>query len=142
RTFHTGGVATGADITQGLPRVIELVEARKPKAKATISELDGVVELAEDEDKIRITVTSDDGEVSRAYNVDRHVRSQGTDGDRVEAGAPLTRGSINPHDLLESRGPDAVQAYLVDEIQKVYRGQGVSVHDKHIEVIVRQMLKY
>ncbi len=142
RTFHTGGIATGADITQGLPRVIELVEARKPKVKAIISELDGIVALAEDEDKIRITVTADDGEFSRAYKVDRTVRVLVNDGERVEAGQPLTRGSINPHDLLESRGPDAVQEYLVDEIQKVYRGQGVSVHDKHIEVIVRQMLKY
>jgi len=142
RTFHTGGIATGADITQGLPRVIELVEARKPKVKATISELDGVVELAEDEDKIRITVTSEDGEFSRAYKVDRNVRVLPKDGDKVEAGDALTRGSKNPHDLLEARGPDAVQAYLVNEIQNVYRGQGVSVHDKHIEVIVRQMLKY
>ena len=144
RTFHTGGIATGGDITQGLPRVIELVEARKPKVKATISELDGVVALTEDEDRDRlvITVTSEDGEFSRAYKVDRNVRLLVRDGDRVEAGQPLTRGSINPHDLLESRGPEAVQAYLVDEVQKVYRGQGVSVHDKHIEVIVRQMLKY
>src|SRR5690606_27490716 len=142
RTFHTGGIATGADITQGLPRVIELVEARKPKVKAVISELDGVVSIQEDEDKARITVTSDDGEFVKTYRVDRNVRMVVKDGERVEAGDPLTRGSINPHDLLESRGPDAVQAYLVDEIQKVYRGQGVSVHDKHIEVVVRQMLKY
>ncbi len=144
RTFHTGGIATGADITQGLPRVIELVEARKPKVKAVISELDGRVELSEDEDKDRIliTVASDDGEFSRAYRVDRNIRVLVNTGEMVEAGQPLTRGSINPHDLLESRGPDAVQAYLVDEIQKVYRGQGVSVHDKHIEIIVRQMLKY
>ncbi len=142
RTFHTGGIATGADITQGLPRVIELVDARKPKVRAVISELDGEVSIQEDEDRFRVTVTSDDGEFSRSYRIDRNVRIIVRDGDRVEAGDPLTRGSINPHDLLESRGPDAVQAYLVDEIQKVYRGQGVSVHDKHIEVIVRQMLKY
>ena len=142
RTFHTGGIATGADITQGLPRVIELVDARKPKVRAVIAELDGAVSIQEDEDRMRVTVTSDDGEFSRSYRIDRNVRIIVRDGDRVEAGDPLTRGSINPHDLLESRGPDAVQAYLVDEIQKVYRGQGVSVHDKHIEVIVRQMLKY
>ncbi|MFO7546858.1 MAG: DNA-directed RNA polymerase subunit beta' [Trueperaceae bacterium] len=142
RTFHTGGIATGADITQGLPRVIELVDARKPKVRAVIAELDGEVSIQEDEDRMRVTVTSDDGEFSRSYRIDRNVRIIVRDGDRVEAGDPLTRGSINPHDLLESRGPDAVQAYLVDEIQKVYRGQGVSVHDKHIEVIVRQMLKY
>jgi len=142
RTFHTGGIATGADITQGLPRVIELVEARKPKVKAVISELDGIVSIQEDEDKTRITVTSDDAEFVKTYRVDKNVRIIVKEGARVEAGEPLTRGSINPHDLLESRGPDAVQAYLVDEIQKVYRGQGVSVHDKHIEVVVRQMLKY
>ncbi len=144
RTFHTGGIATGADITQGLPRVIELVEARKPKVKAIIAELDGVVAIEDDEDKerLQITVTSEDGEFSRAYRVDRNLRVLVNTGDAVVAGQPLTRGSVNPHDLLESRGPGAVQQYLVDEIQKVYRGQGVSVHDKHIEVIVRQMLKY
>ena len=144
RTFHTGGIATGADITQGLPRVIELVEARKPKLKAILSEIDGVVELQDDEDKERqrITVTSDDGEFSRQYRVEKGLRILVASGDRVAAGQALTRGSVNPHDLLEVSGPGAVQAYLVDEIQKVYRGQGVSVHDKHIEVIVRQMLKY
>ena len=144
RTFHTGGIATGADITQGLPRVIELVEARKPKVKAIISDLDGVVtiEEREDEDKIRITVASDDGEFSKTYRVDGNTRILVREGDEVEAGRQLTRGAINPHDLLESQGPDAVRNYLVEEIQRVYRGQGVSVHDKHIEVIVRQMLKY
>ncbi|HZW27551.1 MAG TPA: DNA-directed RNA polymerase subunit beta', partial [Trueperaceae bacterium] len=142
RTFHTGGIATGADITQGLPRVIELVEARKPKVRAVISEVDGVVSLEEEDDRVRVTVTSDDGEFVKTYKIDRTMRLVVRDGDRVEAGDPLTRGSINPHDLLESRGPDAVRAYLVDEIQKVYRGQGVSVHDKHIEIVVRQMLKY
>ena len=142
RTFHTGGIATGGDITQGLPRVIELVEARKPKARALISELDGIVTIDEDDDKIRVTVNSEDGEFSKSHKVERNVRIVVRDGDTVEAGQPLTRGAINPHDLLESRGPDAVQAYLVDEIQRVYRSQGVSVHDKHIEVIVKQMLKY
>ena len=142
RTFHTGGIATGGDITQGLPRVIELVEARKPKARAVISELDGIVSIDEDEDRLRVTVTSEDGEFSKAHKIDRNVRLVVRDGDHVEAGQQLSRGAINPHDLLESRGPDAVQAYLVDEIQRVYRSQGVSVHDKHIEVIVKQMLKY
>ncbi|HEX7003327.1 MAG TPA: DNA-directed RNA polymerase subunit beta' [Trueperaceae bacterium] len=142
RTFHTGGIATGGDITQGLPRVIELVEARKPKVKAVISELDGVVSIEEDDDRYRITVTSEDGEFSKNYRVDRNIRLVVRDGDKVEAGDPLTRGAINPHDLLEAQGPDAVQHYLVDEIQRVYRGQGVSVHDKHLEVIVKQMLKY
>src|SRR5690606_20505463 len=142
RTFHTGGIATGGDITQGLPRVIELVEARKPKLKAVISELDGVVSIEEDDERYRVTVTSEDGEFSKTYRIDRNIRLTVREGDRVEAGDQLTRGAINPHDLLEAQGPDAVQQYLVDEIQRVYRGQGVSVHDKHIEVIVRQMLKY
>ena len=142
RTFHTGGVATGGDITQGLPRVIELVEARKPKVKALVAELDGVVAIAEEDDRYRLSVTSDDGEFSKAYKVDKNTRILVREGDRVEAGQQLTRGAINPHDLLETRGPAAVQVYLVDEIQRVYRGQGVSVHDKHIETIVRQMLKY
>jgi DNA-directed RNA polymerase subunit beta' len=142
RTFHTGGVAGAQDITQGLPRVIELVEARKPKVKAVISELDGVVSIEEDEERFRLTVASEDGQFSKTYRLDKTVRILVREGDRVEAGTQLTRGAINPHDLLESRGPDAVRAYLVEEIQRVYRGQGVSVHDKHIETIVRQMLKY
>ena len=142
RTFHTGGIATGSDITQGLPRVIELVEARKPKVRAVISDLDGVVTTEEDDDRIRLTVTSEDGDFNKSYRIDRNVRLLVRDGDSVEAGDQLTRGAVNPHDLLESRGPDAVERYLVEEIQRVYRGQGVSVHDKHIEVIVRQMLKY
>jgi DNA-directed RNA polymerase subunit beta' len=142
RTFHTGGIATGSDITQGLPRVIELVEARKPKIRAVISDLDGVVTTEEDDERIRLTVTSEDGDFDKTYRIDRNVRLLVREGDSVEAGEQMTRGAINPHDLLESRGPEAVQRYLVEEIQRVYRGQGVSVHDKHIEIIVRQMLKY
>ena len=142
RTFHTGGVATGGDITQGLPRVIELVEARKPKIRALISDLDGVASVDEEEDRNRIVVTSEDGEFSKTYKVDKNTRILVRDKEKVEAGQQLTRGAINPHDLLESRGPDAVQNYLVEEIQRVYRSQGVSVHDKHIETIVRQMLKF
>ena len=142
RTFHTGGVATGGDITQGLPRVIELVEARKPKVRATISELDGVVSVEEDDERFRVTVTSEDGEFNKTHKLDKNTRILVREGDKVEAGQQLTRGAINPHDLLESRGPDAVQNYLVEEIQRVYRSQGVSVHDKHIETIVRQMLKF
>ncbi len=142
RTFHTGGIATGGDITQGLPRVIELVEARKPKVKAFISDLDGVVSINEDDEKVKLSVSSKDGDFSKTYKLDRNMRILVRDGDEVEAGAQLTRGAVNPHDLLESRGPEDVQRYLVNEIQRVYRGQGVSVHDKHIEVIVRQMLKF
>ena len=142
RTFHTGGIATGGDITQGLPRVIELVEARKPKVRAYISDLEGIVSVDEDDEKVKLSVSSEDGEFSKAYKVDKNTRILVRDGDRVEAGQQLTRGAINPHDLLESQGPDAVRYYLVEEIQRVYRGQGVSVHDKHIEVIVRQMLKF
>jgi DNA-directed RNA polymerase subunit beta' len=142
RTFHTGGIATGGDITQGLPRVIELVEARKPKLKAVVADLDGVVTITDEDDRVRLTVTSDDDAFTKLYKLDKNTRILVRDGDRVEAGQQLTRGAINPHDLLETRGPSAVQAYLVDEIQRVYRGQGVSVHDKHIETIVRQMLKY
>jgi DNA-directed RNA polymerase subunit beta' len=142
RTFHTGGVATGGDITQGLPRVIELVEARKPKVKAFVAEIEGRVSIQEDDDRNRITVTSDDQAFVRMYKIDKTTRILVRDGDQVTPGQPLTRGAINPHDLLESGGPAAVQAYLIEEIQRVYRGQGVSVHDKHIETIVRQMLKY
>ncbi len=142
RTFHTGGVASGPDVTQGLPRVIELVEARKPKVKAIISELDGIVSFDEDDDRSRLTVTSEDGEFSKTYRLDRYMRLTVRNGDSVVAGEQLTRGAINPHDLLEAQGPGKVQQYIVDEIQHVYREQGVSVHDKHIEVIVRQMLKY
>jgi DNA-directed RNA polymerase subunit beta' len=124
RTFHTGGIATGGDITQGLPRVIELVEARKPKVKAVVADLDGVVSITEEDDRYRLTVTSDDGEFSKAYKIEKTTRILVRDGDKVEAGHQLTRGAINPHDLLETRGPAAVQAYLVDEIQRVYRGPG------------------
>jgi DNA-directed RNA polymerase subunit beta' len=142
RTFHTGGVATGGDITQGLPRVIELVEARKPKVRAVISDLEGTVTVDEDDNWFRITVADESLGINKTYRVDKNTRLLVREGDRVTAGQQLTRGAINPHDLLESQGADAAQEYVVEEIQKVYRGQGVSVHDKHIEVIVRQMLKY
>ena len=141
RTFHTGGVA-GGDITQGLPRVIELVEARKPKNKAIIADLDGIVSIQEDDERYRLTITSEIGDLSKTYKIDRDKRLLVREGDSVEAGQQLTRGAVNPHDLLETRGPEDVQNYLVDQIQNVYRAQGVNVHDKHIEVIVRQMLKY
>jgi DNA-directed RNA polymerase subunit beta' len=142
RTFHTGGVAGAQDITLGLPRVVELFEARKPKTKATLSEIDGVVSISEEEDKLIITVT--DGELSKKYKLDRSVRllTEIREGSRVVAGQPLTRGAINPEDLLEAKGTEAAQRYLVDEVQAVYRAQGVKLHDKHIELIVRQMFKY
>jgi DNA-directed RNA polymerase subunit beta' len=140
RTFHTGGVAGAQDITLGLPRVVELFEARKPKTKAILSDLDGTVSIEEDEEKYQVTVS--EGEFAKKYKVDKSYRLVVREGDKVEAGERLTRGAINPHDLLESRGPEAAQRYLVEGIQEVYRSQGVRVHDKHIETIVRQMFKY
>jgi len=140
RTFHTGGVATGTDITQGLPRVIELFEARRPKVKAVIAEIDGSIHLEEHEDKTSIFVHAEG--FSKEYKVPREARVTVKEGETVQAGQPLTRGAIDPHQLLEAKGPEAVQRYLVDEIQRVYRAQGVKLHDKHIETIVRQMLKY
>ena len=142
RTFHTGGVAGAGDITQGLPRVIELVEARKPKLQAVVADLDGIVTIDEEEDIDRMHVTSEMGDFSKTYKMKKTVRMLVRNGEAVTAGQPLTRGAINPHDLLETRGPEDVQHYLVNQVQEVYRSQGVSVHDKHIEVIVRQMLKY
>jgi DNA-directed RNA polymerase subunit beta' len=141
RTFHTGGVAGAQDITLGLPRVVELFEARKPKTKAILSDLDGVLHI-EEEDNDKITLTVSEGEFSKKYKADRSFRMIVKEGERVVAGQPLTRGAINPEDLLESKGPEAAQRYLVEGIQQVYRAQGVKVHDKHIEVIVRQMFKY
>ena len=142
RTFHTGGVAGAQDITLGLPRVVELFEARKPKTKATLSEIDGAVSIAEEDDKLIITVT--DGDLAKKYKLDRNVRllTEIREGTKVVAGQPLTRGAINPDDLLVAKGTEAAQRYLVDEVQAVYRAQGVKLHDKHIELIVRQMFKY
>ncbi|MBF6594114.1 MAG: DNA-directed RNA polymerase subunit beta' [Thermaceae bacterium] len=140
RTFHTGGVATGADITQGLPRVIELFEARRPKVKAVIAEIDGAIHLEESDDKTSIFIHAEG--FSKEYKVAKDTRITVKEGETVEAGQPLTRGAIDPHQLLEAKGPEAVERYLTDEIQRVYRAQGVKLHDKHIETIVRQMLKY
>ena len=140
RTFHTGGVA-GDDITQGLPRVVELFEARTPKGVAPIAEATGRVTI-EDTDKTRqIMLTPDDGSEEHAYPVSKRARLLITDGQHVEVGAQLTVGSIDPKQVLRILGPRAVQMHLVDEVQNVYRQQGVSIHDKHIEVIVRQMLR-
>ena len=134
-----GGVA-GDDITQGLPRVEELFEARKPKGLAIISEINGTVKIVESKKKREIVVTSDDGE-ARNYLIPYGSRIRVMDGDHVEAGDELTEGSVNPHDILKIKGVNAVQAYLLQEVQRVYRLQGVDINDKHIEVIVRQMLR-
>jgi DNA-directed RNA polymerase subunit beta' len=141
RTFHTGGIA-GEDITHGLPRVVELFEARKPKGEAQITELSGEVKVEDDEEKHvrRITVTSDDGDMVE-YPVSFRARLTVASGDRVEVGQQLTEGSVNPHDILRVKGPLALQRHLVEEVQQVYRSQGVTIHDKHIELIARQMLR-
>ncbi len=141
RTFHTGGIAGGGDIAGGLPRVVELFEARSPKGKATLSRLSGVVRVSEDEGRGRvITVVSDDGE-EEAYTVPLQSRLEVVDGQEVKAGDPLVEGPRDPKELMEIQGVRAAQRYLVDEVQKVYRDQGVSIHDKHIELIVRQMTR-
>ncbi|SHF82758.1 DNA-directed RNA polymerase subunit beta' [Caldanaerobius fijiensis DSM 17918] len=140
RTFHTGGVA-GADITQGLPRVEELFEARKPKGLAIISEISGVVKINETKKKREVVVTNNDIPDSRTYLIPYGAKLKVTDGQVVEAGDELTEGSINPHDILRIKGVEAVQTYLLQEVQRVYRLQGVEINDKHIEIIIRQMLK-
>jgi len=140
RTFHTGGVA-GADITHGLPRVEELFEARKPKGQAVITEVDGEVAVIEDQQGRRqVEVADPEGEV-QAYPIPFGARLRVRDGDRVQAGDELTEGSANPHDILKVRGLRGVQGYLLEEVQKVYRLQGVDINDKHIEIMIRQMLK-
>ncbi len=140
RTFHTGGVATGEDITQGLPRVEELFEARKPKRDATLAEIAGVVHFVEGKKKREIMVAGEDGE-SKSYPINYGSKLSVEEGERVVAGDKLIEGSINPHDLLRILGVKAVQEYLVKEIQTVYNSQGIHIADKHIEVIVRQMLR-
>lgn len=138
RTFHTGGVAAGGDITQGLPRVEELFEARKPKGLATITEISGTVRI--DEAKHRAIITNEDGE-SENYLIPFDSRLKVKDGDTVAAGDELTEGSVNPNDILKIKGVKGVQAYILKEVQSVYRLQGVHISDKHIEIIVRQMLR-
>ena len=140
RTFHTGGVA-GDDITQGLPRVEELFEARKPKGLAIIAEFGGRAEIKETKKKREIIVTNDETGESKAYLIPYGSRIKILDGTVLEAGDELTEGSINPHDLLKIKGLRAVQDYMIREVQRVYRLQGVEINDKHVEVIVRQMLK-
>lgn len=140
RTFHTGGVA-GDDITQGLPRVEELFEARKPKGLAIIAEFGGVVAIKDTKKKREVIVTNNDTMESKAYLIPYGSRIKVMDGDILEAGDELTEGSVNPHDILKIKGVRAVQDYMIQEVQRVYRLQGVEINDKHIEVIVRQMLK-
>ncbi len=141
RTFHTGGVA-GEDITHGLPRVVELFEARKPKGEAQITELSGTVTIEDDDEKHvrRLRVTDDAGDEVE-YPVSYRARLTVSDGDPVEVGQQLTEGSVNPHEKLRVEGVLALQQHLVDEVQQVYRSQGVTIHDKHIELIARQMLR-
>ena len=139
RTFHTGGVA-GGDITQGLPRVEELFEARKPKGLAIIAEFGGKVTYKEGKKK-EVIITNDETGESKAYLIPYGSRIKVRDGQVLEAGDELTEGSVNPHDILKIKGVDAVQNYMIREVQKVYRLQGVDINDKHIEIIVRQMLK-
>ena len=139
RTFHTGGVA-GADITHGLPRVVELFEARKPKGLAKIAEQDGVVHIEETDKALTVVITDDAGEEHR-HTFPRRTRLFVAEGEKVEAGRQLNEGSLYPHDLLKLRGRTETEQYLVKEVQEVYKSQGVDINDKHIELIVRQMLK-
>ena len=140
RTFHTGGVA-GDDITQGLPRVEELFEARKPKGLAIITEFAGTATINDTKKKREIIVTNNETGESKAYLIPYGSRIKIQDGAQLEAGDELTEGSVNPHDILRIKGLRAVQDYMIQEVQRVYRLQGVDINDKHIEVIVRQMLK-
>ena len=140
RTFHTGGVASAEDITQGLPRVEELFEGRKPKHLAIISEIDGEVKFEEIKKNRHVVVTRQDGE-QRSYLIPFGSRISVKEGQKIKAGTRLTEGSVNPHDVLAISGTHAVQDYLIEEVQRVYRMQGVDINDKHIEVIVRQMMR-
>ncbi len=140
RTIHSGGVAGVADITQGLPRVEELFEARKPKGLAVITEIPGTIKITDDSKNRKEVVVRNDKE-AKTYVIPFGSKLKVREGDAVEAGDALTEGSINPNEILAIKGPDGVFQYLVQEVQKVYRNQGVDINDKHIEVIARQMLK-
>ncbi|GIH12239.1 DNA-directed RNA polymerase subunit beta' [Rugosimonospora africana] len=141
RTFHTGGVA-GEDITQGLPRVQEIFEARVPKGKAPIAEIAGRIRIEEGDRSRKIIIVPDDGSDEIVHDkISKRVRLRVTDGGHVEVGEKITEGTIDPHELLRVLGPRAVQVHLTQEVQEVYRSQGVLIHDKHIEIIIRQMLK-
>jgi DNA-directed RNA polymerase subunit beta' len=140
RTFHTGGIA-GEDITQGLPRVEELFEARKPKGLAIVAEFSGRAVIKDTKKKREVIVTNNETGETKAYLIPYGSRIKVQDGDMLEAGDELTEGSVNPHDILKIKGVRSVQDYMIQEVQRVYRLQGVEINDKHIEVIVRQMLK-
>ena len=139
RTFHQGGVA-GTDITQGLPRVEELFEARKPKGVAMVSEVEGVVSIGENGNNKEVMVTTDE-KTTEKYLIPYGARLAVTEGERIQAGDRLTEGSLDPHDIIRIKGEVAVQNYLIEEVQKVYRTQGVNIDDKHIEIVARQMLR-
>ncbi len=141
RTFHTGGAAGAADITQGLPRVQELFEARTPKGEAAVAEAAGTLKIEDDAEGKRLVITRDDGEEDLVVPVSRRQRLLVTDGDHVEPGQALTEGPVDPKKVLRLRSVGATQRHLVEEVQEVYRSQGVDIHSKHIEVIVRQMLR-
>jgi len=141
RTFHTGGVASADDITQGLPRIQELFEARTPKGVAPISEVSGRVTIEDTEKSYKIVVTPDDGSEPQSYTVLRRAASKLQNGDHVQVGDQLATGSVDPKEVLRICGPREAQKHLVSEVQGVYKSQGVEIHDKHVEVIVRQMLR-
>jgi DNA-directed RNA polymerase subunit beta' len=141
RTFHTGGVASAEDITQGLPRVQELFEARTPKGESPIAEFSGRITIDEADRTRRLVLTPDDGSEEIAYPITKRSRLLISDGDHVEVGTQLVQGAVDPKKVLRILGPRATQKHLVDEVQEVYNSQGVDIHDKHIEVIVRQMLR-
>jgi DNA-directed RNA polymerase subunit beta' len=141
RTFHTGGVASADDITQGLPRVVELFEARQPKGRAPITEAAGRITIEETDRAKKVLVTPDDGSEVQEYPISKRSRLTVGEGDHVEVGQQLTQGTPDPQEVLRILGVRKAQEHLVDEVQQVYRSQGVSIHDKHIEIIVRQMLR-
>ena len=141
RTFHAGGVASGSDITQGLPRIEELFEARKPKGVAIISEIAGNVKVNDAKNRREVIITNDEDGESITYAIPYGATIKVRSGDYVEKGGEITAGSVNPNDILKINGPDAVQMYITREVQRTYRMQGVDINDKHVEVITRQMLR-
>jgi DNA-directed RNA polymerase subunit beta' len=141
RTFHTGGAKDAGDITQGLPRIEELFEARKPKSLAILSEISGVVSFEEIKKSRHVVITDNENGESKAYLIPYGFREIVKEGDKVTKGQALTDGAPNPHDILAIRGVEAVHDYLIREVQRTYRTQGVDINDKHIEVIVRQMMR-